>query len=164
MLQLSPSAHVSGSVIAGDVVDVLYTIEGEETLTLLHSVRVLAATERIQTIAFHSDVVVSKVILSLSPEDAERVTHALSIGSDAVCLSLVGDEEAGDLPRLALPSEEQPRLSATHIDIAEFRRRFDEASVERMYRTLEGLDEAPQPVVDPVLVRQIELPEGLAAP
>ncbi len=94
-INISDGSSVSGFLNPGNYVDVLVTIEGDEsraaeTVTLLQAVTVLAVNDRMGAIQ-EVDVTKGKpsVTLAVTPELAEKLTHAVAQG--VVTLTLRND-------------------------------------------------------------------------
>ena len=94
-INISDGSAVSGFLNPGNYVDVLVTIQGEgdrdaETVTLLQAVTVMAVNNRLGTTVAELDGSYSpSVTLAVTPELAEKLTHAVAQGD--VTLTLRND-------------------------------------------------------------------------
>ncbi len=94
-INISDGSAVSGFLNPGNYVDVLVTIEGDgardaETVTLLQAVTVLAVNDRLGTKRIELDANYRpSVTLAVTPELAEKLTHAVAQGQ--VTLTLRND-------------------------------------------------------------------------
>jgi len=94
-INISDGSAVSGFLNPGNYVDVLVTLQGDEeqseaeTVTLLQAVPVLAVNARVGEQNVGADDVKPSVTVAVTPEQAERLTHAVAQG--AVTLTLRND-------------------------------------------------------------------------
>ena len=93
-INMSDGSAVSGFLNPGNYVDVLVTIEGDETReaetrTLLQAVTVLAVNNRLGNSAESLERARPSVTLAITPDLAEKLTHAVAQG--AVTLTLRND-------------------------------------------------------------------------
>jgi len=94
-INISDGSAVSGFLNPGNYVDVLVTLQGDEdqseaeTVTLLQAVPVLAVNARVGERNVGADDVKPSVTVAVTPEQAERLTHAVAQG--AVTLTLRND-------------------------------------------------------------------------
>ncbi len=94
-INISDGSAVSGFLNPGNYVDVLVTLEGDddqseaETVTLLQAVPVLAVNARVGERDMSSEEAKPSVTVAVTPEQAERLTHAVAQG--AVTLTLRND-------------------------------------------------------------------------
>lgn len=93
-INMSDGSAVSGFLNPGNYVDVLVTIEGDdareaETRTLLQAVTVLAVNNRLGNTAESLERARPSVTLAVTPDLAEKLTHAVAQG--AVTLTLRND-------------------------------------------------------------------------
>lgn len=93
-INISDGSAVSGFLNPGNYVDVLVTIDGDdareaETRTLLQAVTVLAVNNRLGASAEQSERVRASVTLAVTPDLAEKLTHAVAQGT--VTLTLRND-------------------------------------------------------------------------
>lgn len=98
-LQVDETNSISGMIAPGDHVDILLTVEQEQTgarvLPLLEDINVLATGNRVgETPASEDQQGYSNITLELTPAQAQRLTVAAKAGSMRVMLRQVEDRGA----------------------------------------------------------------------
>jgi len=94
-INISDGSAVSGFLNPGNYVDILVTLAGDddqsedETVTLLQAVPVLAVNARVGERSSGADTDKPSITVAVTPEQAERLTHAVAQG--AVTLTLRND-------------------------------------------------------------------------
>ncbi|MEQ1502227.1 MAG: Flp pilus assembly protein CpaB [Myxococcota bacterium] len=156
-------SRVAGFVQPGDSVDVIVTIPASadgtrrsETKTLAQAVKVLAVDEKISDTATGTEPArIPQVTVAVKPDVAERMLHALKVGSAALTLRSEIDlrtaaETDGQIGT-AWIGRQHGRMS-----VDEFRARVDAAALQRMVDLVMGPPPPdPGPAVDPALLRKV---------
>ncbi len=163
-LDLKDGEQVSGFVEPGAFVDLLVTIIADdtrpsETVTLLQAVRVLAVDERISETAAGAEVRSPRITVLLTPEHAERTTHALSEGQPK--LTLRSDIDIHRQESNGTTSADLLGRSAQRMTSQQFNATFDDDDVWAMIDMVAGRDKIREPV--PVDVESLTL-EGFDGP
>ncbi|HHO53688.1 MAG TPA: Flp pilus assembly protein CpaB [Deltaproteobacteria bacterium] len=105
-IHLTHADRVGGFIEPGDHVDLLATLYSEgqpaETVTLMERVVVLSVDDHLAEVPLGQTAIKPQVTLMVSPDDANRITHALHSGHPRLVLRPEVD-----------PAEVAPRLAAT---------------------------------------------------
>ncbi len=150
-LDLTDGELVSGFVEPGDRVDVIVTYpehEGAppETLTLLQSVDVLAIGTRVSQTASGEELHAPNITLAVTPEDAEKLTHASAEAHPYLVLrseiDLSRSESEGATTSSLIGATDQ-RLS-----VAEYRERVPANRLDRMVELYHGSRRTVEPAGD----------------